>query len=414
MIPPGGGLDPLTIVWSVLVVGALVSGVAFVGVLVVRRDAELVVAIIGVAGFGLSAYSLVTLSGVYDRLDAVLYGFAFMAAALAGGYALASSLLERVAGRPPRPARNSSQSKPATTAVILVSCVEPEEYDPKATAGMLSELAAEELLEPSLGALPFLFFAQKARYRAIGGTSPASAEMRTLTERMEAPLASLGVDLVLAANCSGRDALAIQVAHAMERGCRTVVIGVVAVAESLHLSAAKAEVASLRAEDSGVRVAYVEALGSSDRVVERLASRVLATVGDSPAGGAVLVGHGQPEERSERDPGFDEAETAFLNRIRRELVDRGMAEANVRVAWAEWGVPDVTSTTRHLAALGCRRIAVLPAVFPFDCIGTRLDIEVSVRQARVDDQVSVVTLPAWRDDDAVLTELRERVAAVLR
>ena len=404
----------MTIVWSVLVVGALVSGVAFVGVLVVRRGAELVVAIIGVAGFGFSAYSLFTLSSVYGRLDAVLYGFAFMAAALAGGYALASSLLERMAGRSRKPSRPSSQTKPATTAVVLVSCIEPEEYDPTATAGMLSELAAEELLEPSLGALPFLFFAQKARYRAIGGTSPASAEMRALAERLEAPLAALGVDLVLAANCSGTDALAIQVAHAMERGCRTVVIGAVTVAESLHLSAAKAEVASLHPEDSGVRVVYVEALGSSDRLVERLASRVLATVGDSPAGGAVLIGHGQPEERSERDPGFDESETAFLNRIRMELIDRGMAEANVRVAWAEWGVPDVTSTTRHLAALGCRRIAVLPAVFPFDCIGTRLDIEVSVRQARVESQVSVVTLPAWRDDDAVLTELRERVAAALR
>jgi hypothetical protein len=54
-------------------------------------------------------------------------------------------------------------------------------------------------------------------------------------------------------------------------------------------------------------------------------------------------------------------------------------------------------------------VVVLPGVFTLDTIGTRLDLEVAVRQARVDENVSVVTLPAWHDDEEVVGEIVERV-----
>ncbi|TLM97710.1 MAG: ferrochelatase, partial [Actinobacteria bacterium] len=99
----------------------------------------------------------------------------------------------------------------------------------------------------------------------------------------------------------------------------------------------------------------------------------------------------------------------FLSRVRALLVERGIPDRNVRVAWAEWRDPDVTSSVRHLAALGCRRVIVVPAVSPLDTLGTRLDLEISVRQARVSEGVTVVTLPAWKDDPAVIEELRAQV-----
>ena len=130
--------------------------------------------------------------------------------------------------------------------------------------------------------------------------------------------------------------------------------------------------------------------------------------------GVVLVGHGQPEERAKAYPSFDEEETVFLNRLRMLLIEKGIAESNVRIAWAEWGDPDVTSTVRHLAALGCQRILVVPAVYPLDAVTTKLDLEIAVRQARVAEGTVATTLPTWRDDDAVIEELRARVVAALR
>ena len=42
-----------------------------------------------------------------------------------------------------------------------------------------------------------------------------------------------------------------------------------------------------------------------------------------------------------------------------------------------------------------------------------LDLQLAVRQARVDETVSVVTLPAWHDDPAFVEELRADIASAL-
>jgi protoheme ferro-lyase len=72
----------------------------------------------------------------------------------------------------------------------------------------------------------------------------------------------------------------------------------------------------------------------------------------------------------------------------------------------------VTSAVRHLAALGCDRVLVSPAVFPLDCIATQLEIPLMIRQARV-ESVPVVMLPTWRDDEGVITALTRTAQTVL-
>jgi protoheme ferro-lyase len=134
---------------------------------------------------------------------------------------------------------------------------------------------------------------------------------------------------------------------------------------------------------------------------------VEAATGDDT--GVVLVGHGQPDSRAKRHPAYDERELSFLSRIRMTLLERGFDAESVRVAWADWNTPDVTSSVRHLAALGRNKVLVVPAVYPLDTLATRLDLEIALRQARVHERVSVVSLPSWRDDEAVIAELRTRV-----
>lgn len=405
----------MSYIWAVLVFSAVAAGASFVAVLVVRRHAEFIVAVAGVGSFGLAAYTLFAIATIYERVDAVMYAFAFFAAGIVGGWSLASALLDRLATRPSRLSPPSElPDDNGSVAVIVLSCTEPRVYDPAVTAGSLRTLSEEGMIEPSVTTLPFMFFAQKTRYRAIGGISPAAGELTAIAERLESALANAGVTRVDVAACSGARELSARVLDAVESGYRTVVVSALAVAESSHQSSAKQRTDALRLEALGIRIAYTDALGTAERLIEMLRDRVLATVADKSETGVVLVGHGQPESRAKRHPRFDEEETAFLSRVRMSLIGSGLPERSIRVAWAEWRSPDVTSAVRHLAALGYRRVIVLPGAFVVDTIATRLDLEMAVRQARVEDSVSVVTLPAWSEDDGVIGEMASRVLAELQ
>jgi protoheme ferro-lyase len=352
----------------------------------------------------------------YDRLDAILYAFVFGLAGIAGGFALVSttlSLLSRRRGHTSMPSPEGLPEDPGTPAVLVLGEVEPPKYSPIATAAALEDLAEEGLLKASIGVLPFLFMAQKTRYRAAGGTSPAARQLEAIAERLESVLGRPGAARVESAWCEGEHSLASRVAETVARGFHTIVVAEAVIAESLEVDIAKREVDALRLSDLGVSVTYARPLWRSDRIAGLVANRVMTVAGDLPEAGVVLVGQGQPEDRSRDRREFDEHETAFLNHVRMLLIDRGVQEQSVRIAWADWRSPEVTGTVRHLAALGCQRIVVSPACFALDSITTLLDLQLAVRQARVDETVSVVTLPAWHDDPALVEELRADISVAL-
>lgn len=402
-------MDRTTLLWIALVAGSLVTGASLVGILVLKRAVEPLVALGGLLAFVMGASAFITLSTHYDRIDAVLYGFAFIVASVGGGYALASSLLGSIAHdqEPVRPlaAPPTDASGPAA---VLLSCIEPAQYDPGSTANMLQALTDEGLLDASMGALPFVFFAQKARYRAVGGASPAHDELVALTENLRGVLPGWSTAM---ATCAGDTRLPAMVGSLAEKGHDPIVVAQLAVGQTGLMAEAKRQTDALHLEQLGIRLRYTEGLADAERVIQLVAARIMRSVDDPGATGVVLVGHGQPEERSRKNPQFDEEENRFLNRLRLLLTEFGLAEGSVRVAWAEWRTPNITSTVRHLAALGCRRVVVSPSCYPLDSIATRLDMEISVRQARVEENIAVITLPAWRDDPLLLEELGSRILA---
>lgn len=405
------------LIWVAIVVGAIGTGASFVGILVARRSLEGLFALVGLCFFVLCAWGFGGVTVAYDRLDAIIYAFIFALAGIAGGYALVSTLLGWLASR----ARIGVPSLPDTqptdsdaTAVLVLGEVDPPAYSPIATAAALEDLADEGLLRASIGVLPFLFMAQKTRYRAAGGTSPAARQLEAIVERVESLLSTAHTPMhVESAWCEGERALALRVASIVSEGIKTIVVAEAVIAESLEVDIAKREVDALRLADKGVTVTYAGPLWSSELVSRLVTNRTMAVAGDPSAAGIVLVGQGQPEDRARDRRDFDEQETAFLNHVRMLLVEQGLGEQSVRIAWADWRTPEVTGTVRHLAALGCRRIVVAPACFPFDSITTTLDLQLAVRQARVDETVSVVTLPAWHDDPAFAEELRADIASAL-
>jgi protoheme ferro-lyase len=306
-----------------------------------------------------------------------------------------------------------AESAEPSPAVVLLAELEPRGYDVGATASALENLADEGLLQASLWVLPFLFMAQKTRYRAAGGSSPGPGELIAIAERVAASLASWGITHVDTAACEGDRSLAIRILAAAERGFRTIVVAQTFIAESLEVDRAKREVDALRLSDRGITVSYTEPLWSSARCAALVCARALAVASDLPSCGVVLVGQAQPEERSRIAEGFDLQETGYLNQIRAILLERGISEGHVRIAWADWRSPEVTGSVRHLAATGCRTVIVVPACFPLDSITTMLDIPMSVRQSRVDQSVNVLTLHGWHDDPGLVEALRGTILSAL-
>lgn len=406
-----------TLIWMALVVGAVGTGASFAGILVARRSLEGIMGLVGFASFVLCAWGFGGITLTYDRMDASIYAFLFAAAGIAGGYALVSTLSGWMAKR----ARGGSSHIPAslpdnpgTVAVLVLGEVEPPTYSPTATAAALEDLADEGLLKASIGVLPFLFMSQKTRYRAAGGMSPAARQLDSVTERLRDLLSGhKTVGRLESAWCEGEHSLASRVAGEVARGFRSIVVAEAVIAESLEIDTAKRAVDALRLGDIGVSVTYAGPLWGSERIAHLVAERIMQVVGEVNAAGIVLVGQGQPEDRARDRRDFDSQETAFLNRVRMLLLEHSLTEQNVMIAWAEWRTPEVTSTVRHLAALGCKRIVVAPACFPFDSIATVLDLQLAVRQARVEDGVSVLTLPAWHDDPAFAEELSSDISGVL-
>jgi len=402
-------VTPQAPLWISLIIGAFTFGVSLVAILIARRSLEPAFATVALAGFGGAAWAFGEISIVYDRFDVMLWGLGFALAAFAGGYALASTLLASLALHPQSlDAPDELPPDVGAAALVIVGDVDPEHYDERATATDLDRLSDEGLLEVSIAILPFLFFAQKARYRAVGGSSPATRQLHSLVDHVSESLRSSPIDRVEPGSIDGYDGLAEQVRALALTGYRTICVTEAMIAGSLELDEAKKRVDAMRLAEAGVRVVYADALWSAERVATLVVNRVMAVTGEISTAGVVLVGMGQPDERARTHRSFDEHETAFLNRVRMLLLERGLAESFVRLAWADWHTPDVTGAVRHLAALGCEHLVVMPACFPLDTVETQLDLPLSVRQARVDESVSVVTLGAWFDDPALAEEIRAR------
>ncbi len=400
--------------WITLVVASFALGTSTVAILVVRRSAEPAFAALGLAALITGAWAFALISEAYTRLDAVIYALVFAAGAAVGGYALASTLLGLLA-RSESVTVLGVEIGPDTgkAALVILGEDEPASYDEGATATALDRLSEEGLLHASIAILPFLFMAQKARYRAAGGTSRAARQLDSLAEHVEASLSSSEFGQVGSASVEGRRSLEQAVISAARHGFRRIVVAEAVVGASLELDRDKCRVDALRLSDHGVCVAYTDVLSDSERIAALVATRILNIAGDPALTGVVLVGAAQPDTRSKDRRDFDEQESSFLNRVRMRLVERGLAETHVRIAWVEWRTPDVTSAVRHLAAMGCLRIVVSPACFPLDTIRSTLDIEIAVRQARLDPSVTAITLTGYASDPAFAEELRGRALNAL-
>lgn len=386
--------------WIGGVVGGLIAGLCIVGVLVAPRPLEPMFTLAGVLAFGAAGWCTSQVGVLSSRLEPLIASLLLSVAGLACGYMLGSALLETIFARPAQvalvPDSPTGNNRPV---VVLLSPAEPETYSVGHTADEISMLAEQEVLEPGIGVIPFLYASQKTRYRAAGGHSPSRRGVRRIADAVGAALGD--GTMVKPAFCTRPDSLAYVISSAIAAGHRRFVVVPFAVAESKEMDAAKRALADLRIEDVGASVHYAPALWSEDRLAEYAASRIITSIADPAETGVVLVTHGEPEYVDGAHGSYTLDETAFANRVRMHLQDTGITDDHIRLACAEWSEPDLPSSVRHLAALGCTRILVAPVCFPVDEVVTILDIPVGSRQARLDPAVNIVILTGWQADPDV-------------
>lgn len=403
-------------IWTAVLVTALGSGAAFVGLLVCRRGMEALLAVLTLAFMAGNTMAILRVVEFYDLPAIALAAGAVSLAAAMGGWGLVSAVMPLVLESRELPPQLGELADvgDAGPVVLLLACLEPETYSPRRVATELAALSNAGLREAGLTITPFLYLAQKTRYRTMGGSSPEVSSARRLARFLDASVLERWPDAVVdLVDCGTPYALASVVSELASSGRRQFVITNVSVAESYELDRATAALNGLRPQTAGISIEVTPPLWGSEALARKIAERIMAVTADPAATGVALVMHGQSESRHQTHPDFDEQESAFCSRIRLVLQEQGIDEQMVRPCYHDWESPDATETVRHLAALGCKRVVVTPACFPFESATTVLDLPVAVAQARVDEHVATVVLSAWNDEQGIAEILMKSILEAL-
>lgn len=385
--------------WGVLLLCGVGAGVCLVAYLVADPPLHRLYALAGgllVAFAGVAVAFLATFQG---SGGVAAIAAAAVVAALVGGYWLAASYLPSLAPSSiAAPLERVTTSEPRT-AILAVVCAEATRYHLPSTLREIAALQQAAETEVPAGALPFLLASERARYGTAGG-SDARPSVRRLLDAVCERLPETVLPPV-ASWCAGEPTPEQALAHLVEAGSTRVVVLPLAVAPSVPMLQTLDRLSEMRTAAAGVQLVDMPYLDDLAPLDEHIADLVADVVGESDRSdiGAVLVGSGQPPEWDRAYPEGPDEETAFMQRVRLAMSERGFDAERIRLAWAEWREPDVADGVRHLAALGCPRVVVVPACEPFPTLSTALDIPHAIELARVDSDVRVELLPAWADED---------------
>lgn len=400
--------------WLALLAGSLIFGACIVAAMVLPRHYATIATLLGIGGFVGSLYTLGTIAQQYSTTAAIGAAVFIVAAGIVLGYTISASSIPHLAAVRRDPS-TPAPSRPPRSAVILLGSAEPERYDPRAVSHRQNLLAESADIEFPLTATPFLFLTEKTRYRAIGGKAPGDSSAMKLAEKVatawdpdERPTVALASSLYPA---DLRAVVAEHVAAGVER------VAVVSLGPS-ESAAIDQSLALLTSGDDRMlasRVTVAPTIWNDSLLVSRLADRILSCSGDTPVEhiGVALVCPGSPDAWERRYAGASEDENYFIQRVRVRLTEAGLRCDLIRTAWLEWQTPDVTETVRHLAVLGCQRIICVPATSVLPTLTTLFDLERATIYARVPTAVTVVTLGAWGDDDALAYAVQSAASSVL-
>jgi protoheme ferro-lyase len=287
-------------------------------------------------------------------------------------------------------------------AVIILAPHGSERYSMRAVARRHVRLAEGAGIEVPPTAVPFVFLAEKARYRAAGGRAPGTREAEGLASRLAFRLAEQAEDVpVSVASSEQAEDLAWTVARHVEQGASRIVVVALCMEDSDAVDRAKSALERSRPREAGVSVSFGPSVWQDTVLASRLARRITEAAGDFGAAetGAVLVSDGTPPVWEREHDDARTRENYFNQRVRMTLTDAGLDERTVRISWLQWQSPDVTEAIRHVAALGGKTVIVAPSTIALPSLDTAVDLDRAVSAARLPNSASMTVLDCWAGDE---------------
>lgn len=414
--------------WTILLSTAIASGgLVCAGLVSRRRVAPL--AWMGAAALAASTVSaMVQLHRLTGRTDATVAATFIAIGAFLGGFALGAALVPVITRLPtPSPVgqrgvgRGTGDMPPGDATpddvpwIVFVAAGQPEHYAPSTVTQYFARLAQADVRLPGETARVLAYLSERVRYRGAG-MDPSRPVVREVVERATRKLRDSGfAGRTAEAWLQGTPRLADALELAATHGARDIAVVMLGVAESYEFDHAIKEAQTLELGSAGVRVEYAPPLWADERLTAVVEERVLAALpgGVRKSDGVLLVASGQPWQWDRTHPQGSEHETFFCQKVRAEFLGAGLAQSHVRTAWLDWQEPDVTEAVRHLSAVGCERIVVVPATAPADTLAIVTELPAAVAQAAAGEAVSVQVLHGWGDDDTVAEVLADAARATL-
>lgn len=398
--------------WAVALIASIASGAVLCALIVGRRSTLPALVLVQLGSLLLLVLAVYEVWAGGHRIDLSIASIAISFGAYAGGYALAAGILALVRPRRALPVDWAIGAAVPGRHVVVLSDEEAESYDPRAVTAALDRYIEGDVRLPPEVARPLIYASERARYRRAGG-SPARAAVREVASALEERVRTDGAArTVSVAFCDGSPSLAEAVSGIVAAGGRHIVVVALSVAWSRAFTEAFDGLPIGMLASAGVSVERAQPLWPSLHLSSMLAERTLAALAEDRIGaGVILLSEGDSWEHARSQEAYREQLVFFAQRVRAELVEAGVPASRIRRASLWLGEPDVTEAARHLAAVGARRIVLVPASFACETIATETDLPYAAGRAQADTGAVVTTVEPWGNDPAVVRALRDVVTA---
>jgi protoheme ferro-lyase len=401
--------------WIQLLAGSLIFGAAVVTAMVLARPAYFAGIVVSLIALTAASAASMNLLSTYDTFEVALVSALALFAGAGVGYRLAVAALPLLATA----TRTLSLPVPSdkeATGVVLVSFTDTPRYDPRWVARRHVRLTEGAGIDVPPTAVPFVFLAQKTRYRAAGGRAQGPTSARELARRVGERMHGTAVDnRVQLVPADDPGALSAAVAALASQDTGRIAIVPLGCQDSDEIEQATAMLDALDPEAKGIRARFGTSLWHDTRLAERLAERIIDGCDDVPRSecGVVLASSGLPPEWEQRHATALAEENYFNQRVRMLLNAQGIDERSIRIAWVDWQLPDVAEALRHVAALGKTRVILAPSTIALPTLEYELDIGQAIDRARLPVSAEVVTLPCWENDEGFVDAIVRSVSATL-
>ncbi|HEY5548308.1 MAG TPA: ferrochelatase [Coriobacteriia bacterium] len=396
--------------WEIVLIAGVAGGATTCAALVAPRRR---LVWIGLAGSAAAALLALGIGGVWrltTRADAtVVVGLVGLGASL-GGYALCAALLPTLTR--PRMVSPALVTAPddGTAHVILLADAEHDTYRPGDVTRALELYERLEVPMPPYLARPLVYASERSRYRRASG-SPARRAVREVAAALATHPQDESPYAVETAFCNGGPSLAEVVAALAARGGRRIIVVAMTVARTRAFDSAIGDAQSLALSRAGIEMIVTDPLWASSGVASAAARRALAVFsGHGRENGVVLVAEGSPWQWDRQYPAATEQSTFFAQRLRAELIERGLPAERIRQAWLDWEQPDVPEAVRHLAALGATRIALVPVDLLVENLASAVDLPQAAEQAAFETAIRIEVVSPLGDDPALISALLRQIA----